>query len=647
MRCIIFFLTFLLIFTGCTREKETILRSPDHQVIFDLTVGEVIDYRVKRDNDLAIGHSRIAFEFLNAPVLGKKMKITAVEKNTVDRTWKPVLKRYSDIRNHYNEMIVSMQEIKFPGRNIQLEVRAYDDGVAFRIHFLPRDPEFTHIITQENTEFNFTGNHKCWAAEYGGFDTHQEAEFSEIEMLQITTEMITGLPLTAEVEDDLYVAITEAALVDYAGMYLTNTNNKEAHLLRSLLSPRQGHDREGEKVQFKGAHTTPWRVIMIGDSPGDLVESEIVQNLNEPCAIEETDWIRPGISAWDHWWSGDVKMEQDVVLEYIDLAAEMGWEYMLIDWQWYGRSNVPDADITTVAPHLKMEEILVYAKEKNVKCWLWLHWTDMERVDFDAACALYNDWGIAGVKIDFMARDDQEMVNWYHDVVKTAADHQLMVDFHGAYKPTGWRRTYPNLITREGVLGSEYNKWSYRVTPEHDCTLPFTRMLAGPMDYTPGGFLNTNKGEFRPQTPTMVQGTRAHELAKFVIFDSPFMVACDHPDNYKGQTGRDFLQEVVSVWDDTKVLNGKIGEYITMARRDGDRWFLASMTNSMSRELEVKLDFLDEGTSYAFVGFADNDATLKDARHVKRQTLQVTSEDKISIWMAPGGGYAGFLVPRN
>jgi len=318
---------------------------------------------------------------------------------------------------------------------------------------------------------------------------------------------------------------------------------------------------------------------------------------------------------------------------------------MLIDAQWYGQSNEPDADITTVAPQLNMEEILACAKEKDVKCWLWLHWTDVERADFDAACALYNDWGIAGVKIDYMARDDQQMVNWYHDVVKTAADHQLMVNFHGAYKPTGWRRTYPNLVTREGVLGNEYNKWSYRVTPEHDCTLPYTRMLAGPMDYTPGGFLNANKGEFRPQSPTMVQGTRAHELAKFVIFDSPYLVACDHPDHYKGQAGREFLQEVVSVWDDTKVLNGKIGEYITMARRDGDRWFLASMTNSMSRTIEVKFDFLEEDITYALKGYSDSDATLGNATIAEKHTTKVLPGDEISIKMVPGGGYAALLVP--
>lgn len=293
-----------------------------------------------------------------------------------------------------------------------------------------------------------------------------------------------------------------------------------------------------------------------------------------------------------------------------------------------------------------MSEILSYAKGKNVKCWVWLYWTDVDKADFDAACKLYHDWGIAGVKIDFMARDDQEMVNWYHKTVKTAAKHQLMVDFHGAYKPTGWRRTYPNLLTREGVMGNEYNKWSYKVTPDHDCILPFTRMLAGPMDYTPGGFLNSNKGGFKTGSPAMVQGTRAHELAKFVVFDSPFMVACDHPDNYAEQGGRGFLQELHSIWNDTKVLNGQIGEYITMARKAGDSWFLGAMTNSKERSVEIELDFLTPGSSYEMISFSDDEKTETDARYVAKSTQIVNSSDKISIQMLPGGGFAAMIFPN-
>ncbi|QGY48022.1 hypothetical protein GM418_02045 [Maribellus comscasis] len=381
---------------------------------------------------------------------------------------------------------------------------------------------------------------------------------------------------------------------------------------------------------------------MVGETPGNLVESEIIQNLNEPCEIKDPSWIKPGISAWDHWWSGEVKMEQPVIYEYIDLASKMGWPYMLIDWQWYGMYNKEGADIKTTAPQLNMHEILEYAKSKNVKCWLWMYNTDVFRFDFEEACALYEKWGIAGIKIDFMDSDDQEMVNWYHKVVKTAAKYHLMVDFHGAYKPTGWRRTYPNLVTREGVLGNEYNKWSLRVTPEHMCTLPFTRMLAGPMDFTPGGFLNRNPDKFMNGTPANVLGTRSNTLAQFVVYDSPYLVACDHPGNYYGQTGEEFLKKVKSMWDDTKVLNGEIGKYITVVRRDGKRWFIGAMNNSHERELEVSLDFLPEG-KYSMISFSDSEKTKENAEIAEKKKSTVDGSNTIKIKMIPGGGFAAWL----
>jgi alpha-glucosidase len=337
-------------------------------------------------------------------------------------------------------------------------------------------------------------------------------------------------------------------------------------------------------------------------------------------------------------------MEQSVIYEYIDLASKMGWPFMLIDWQWYGQFNEPTADIKKPAPQINMPEILKYAKSKNVRCWLWLYNTDVDRFNFEEACALYEKWGIAGIKIDFMDSDDQEMVNWYHRVVKTAAKYHLMVDFHGAFKPDGWQRTYPNLATREGVLGNEYNKWSLRITPEHLCTLPFTRMLAGPMDFTPGGFLNRNPDQFKNGTPAQVLGTRANTLSQFVIYDSPFLVACDHPKNYYGQVGEDFLKQVKSVWDDTKVLNGSVSEYITMARHDGNHWFVGSMTNSFGRELEIKLDFLSGG-NYKMVSFTDSEKTKENAEIADQKETTVKKGDSVKIKMVPGGGFAAWIEP--
>ena len=234
---------------------------------------------------------------------------------------------------------------------------------------------------------------------------------------------------------------------------------------------------------------------MIGRQPGRLIESEIIRNLSTPSELKDTGWIKPGMMAWDHWWTGDTVMDTATIKEYIQLAADMGWPYQLIDWGWYGEPNKPEADITKVVDSLDMEEVRRFAEEKGVRLWLWLHWTDVDRNDaYKKAFPLYREWGIAGVKIDFMDRDDQEMVRWYEKITRAAAEHQLMVNFHGAYKPTGFDRTFPNQLTREGVLGNEYNKWSARVTPEHKVTLPFTRYLVGPGDFTPGGFLNRQPG---------------------------------------------------------------------------------------------------------------------------------------------------------
>jgi alpha-glucosidase len=635
----------VLLFSCTSKPNELQLESPDGKIVCSVNSGSELSYTVSYKHHPLITNSSIGFTFANAPDLGKNLELVSSEIIKVNEDWEPVLKRYESIKNAYHQLSIELKEKQFPGRKIVVELRAYNEGVAFRSTLFTKDPDFENNILEEKTEFTFPSDPLCWAVDYKAFDSHQESEFVEMHMSEISPEMFTGLPLTFKLNEKVYGAITEAALVDYAGMYLSPQQSHEGVRLVTQLAPRHGQDRKGTKVSYKAKKTTPWRVIMLAESPGELVESELIQNLNEPCAIEDPSWIKPGVSAWDHWWSGEVKMEQEVIYEYISLASEMGWEYMLIDWQWYGQFNTPQSDITTVAPQLDMPAILKYAEERGVRCWLWLYWTDVNKADFDAACKLYHDWGIAGVKIDFMARDDQEMVNWYHDVVRTAAKHQLMVDFHGAYKPTGWRRTYPNLVTREGVMGNEYNKWSYRVTPDHDCVIPFTRMLAGPMDYTPGGFLNANPETFKTGVPAMVQGTRTHELAKFVIYDSPFMVACDHPMHYKEQVGRGFLQEVPAVWDDTKVLHGVIGEYIAMARRSGEKWFLAAMTNSEARTLQVKLDFLPAGTNYELVSFEDAGKSISDPGYALKNAVSVSSGELLTLKMVPGGGYAAFLVP--
>lgn len=618
--------------------------SPHSIVEAKVEFGSQIIYSVYFNGKPVLTNSTIRFEFNQAAPLGDDMLVLKTSAKEINETWTPVLKRKSTILNNCNELTLQMQEKKFPRRMINLVLRVFDDGVAFRTEFVGSGNKHEYVMTDELTTFSFTADHDCWAANHGSFRSSQENEYFKRKISDLTDQMVIGLPMTVKVADDCYAAITEAEITDYAGMYLKPFHSKTGFSVRSQLSPLPKEKDNGNKVRFKFPHKTPWRVIMLGSTPGQLVESEIIMNLNEPCAIADPSWIKPGMCAWDHWWSGEVKMDNETIKKYIDLASEMGWPYQLIDWQWYGPFNQADADITKIATQLDMPGILAYAKSKNVKCWVWLYNTDVDRADWDKACALYESWGIAGVKIDFMDSDDQAMVNWYRRIVTIAANHHLMVDFHGAYKPDGFRRTYPNLVTREGVMGNEYNKWSLRVTPEHMVTLPFTRMLAGPMDFTPGGFLNRTPEKFENGTPAQVLGTRALQLAQFVVYDSPFMVACDHPDNYKGQEGVEFLKKVKTMWDDTKILNGQIGEYITSARRSGNDWFIGSMTNSETRTLEIKLDFLGDG-KYKLVAFEDAPDASINAENVMRTSKTVVKGDLVKIKMAPGGGFAAYLEP--
>ena len=630
---------FIVVFVGAGA-KTIEVKSPDGNAVFALNADAVVTYSVHFKGEPVIVNGQLALNIKNAVVLGRDVEITGVEQRGVNETWTPVLKRKKQILNNYNETVVGIIEKRFPGRKYNIIVRAYNDGVAFRYDFPKGSWGFpTLLLHDELTTFPVAGNSVCWAANYGSFTTHQESEFEKQKVADIASDAVIGLPMLLKTPGNVYAAITEAHLENWAGMYLASVaENDGITTLKAIMPSRPSDKQERVKVDTRLPAQSPWRVIMLGSTAGQLVESDIVMNLNPPCAIDNPSWIKPGLCAWDHWWSGDVVMNTKTIKEYIDLAAENGWPYMLIDWKWYGDYNKPDADCTTLHPDVNMDEIRQYAKAKNVKLWLWLYFSDISR-QMEEAFALYEKWGVVGVKIDFMARDDQEMVDWYHNTVKLAAKHKLMVNFHGAYKPDGFRRTYPNLMTREGVLGNEYNKWSMRVTPEHNVTLPFTRMLAGPMDYTPGAFINKGIGEFRQQNPTMAMGTRCHELAKFVVYDSPITTVCDHPKNYKGQPGLEFINLVKTEWDDTKVLQGEPGEYVVMARQSENNWVVGGMTNSFERTLTLNTSFLPNG-KYKVKLWKD-DRTGKKV--LLNDEVKIKNGEEISVYLAPGGGFTAIF----
>ena len=628
------------------------IASPDGQVQMEMVNDDRLSYSLYYKGKQLIQNSSLGFEYKEeAPMKGGFTIINTPKIEAQSETWNPVVKnKHAHVSLKWNEILLQLREKEGDRRQMDLCIRAYNNGVAFRYHLYDGRQVGKRQIVKELTEFSVPSTAKAWVAEYKPhYRSSQEGEFLKKPVTAVTDSTVAGLPFLIEVDKKNYLAITEAYINDYPGFYIgavNNGTNADSKQLTVKLPPLLGEKEDGVKALFDDECLTPWRVIMVADNPGRFIESEIIQGLNPSCAIENPSWIKPGISAWDHWWSGEVKMEMPVIKEYIDLASSQGWPYMLIDWQWYGPFNKPEADITKPAPQIDMNEILRYAKSKGVKCWLWLYCTDVNKNDaYKKAFALYEKWGIAGIKIDFMDRDDQDMVNWYRRIVKKAAEHKLMVDLHGAYKPDGIERTDPNLLTREGVMGGEYYKWSNRVTPEHNVTLPFTRMLAGPMDYTPGGFLNVRADELKSQTPTQVADTRCAELAKFVVYESPWTVACEHPKNMKGQSGIDFLKIVPTVWDDTRFLDGYPGKYIALAKRSGDRWFVGVLNNSEKRTVKLDTSFLPEG-KYTLEYWTDAKDSDKHPVKLIKKCTTLPADKSITVRMVNSGGYVA-VIYRN
>lgn len=619
-----------------------ILKSPDGRIRVDVMAGKLqFTYKVSVDGIPVINPSKLGMELAGNVTLGSHTAVVSASHTTSNSTWNNPLGKSAIVSNNYNELRCRLQEDNGTRAIFEVVFRAFNDGVAFR-YVIPKQQALDSFTVQkEQTGFSFAGDYDAYIGHHPAytFRGSQEWEFNPARLSTIPADSVVGLPLLVKTPV-AWVAITEADLLNWAGMWLTGTKGagtgKNVTLV-TALAPRS--DNQG-LVKAGAPQNSPWRVLMIGRKPGDLVESNIILNLSTPSEIGDAAWVHPGLMAWDHWWTGDVLMNTATEKQYIQLAADMGWPYQLVDWQWYGTFNKPTSDITSVAPAVDMNELLRFAKEKNVRLWVWLYWADVERNDaYKKAFALYEKWGLAGIKIDFMDRDDQDMVNWYEKIAKAAAEHHLMVDFHGAFKPTGLERTYPNQVTREGIMGNEYNRWSRRVTSEHKLTLPFTRLLTGPADFTPGGFLNRQPSLFMPDTAAaQVQGTRAAEFALFVIYSSPVTVACDHPDHYRDQPGTDFLKAVPTVWDETHVLDAAVADYIVEARRKGNDWYVGALTDATPRQLTVPLTFLGSG-SYKLHIWKDAKDSNVHAEHIDIDEQTVTAKDKLLLPMVGNGGY--------
>lgn len=543
---------------------------------------------------------------------------------------------------------------------LTLELRAYDDAVAFRYVVRRVEGRSAVAIREERTQFEAIGAPRAWPLYLEGYRTSYEDNYSVGSWSELEPGRLIALPLLIEFPQGA-AAITEAALSDYAGMYLQAGAEEAGVRLTSALAPLP--EGGGIKVRGRLPLTTPWRVILLGDHAGAFIESNTILNLNEPCAIEDTSWLRFGKTTWN-WWNGFYQQPVDfttganlATIQYsIDFCARNGIAFHAIDCAdanrtWFVQSAPgfgpgADADILRPRPELEFERALAYAKSKGVGVRLWMH-AQLLAPRLDEAFARYADWGVEGLMVDFLDRDDQEMVRWSEEVLRVAARHHLRIQFHGVWKPTGRRRTLPNLVNHEGVLNLEYLKWSDRCDPDHNVTVPFTRMLAGPMDYHLGGFRAVPRGEFvaRNVAPNVL-GTRAHHLAMYVVYENPVPMVADGPSAYAGQVGFEFLREVPTVWDETRFLGGAVGEAVVVARRQGKKWYVGAMTNWTPRELTVSLGFLDEALAYEAEMWADPPGAT-DPNNLQISRRFVARGDALVLKLASGGGQVVRLSPAE
>ncbi|HEV2134408.1 MAG TPA: glycoside hydrolase family 97 protein [Terracidiphilus sp.] len=609
-------------------------------------------YAVEFHGKQLIGESELGLELEGQGPLGPGMRLTGSQGETVDQSYTIPVGKTSTVRDHYNGVRAEFTDGS--GRKLTVEARAFNCGVAFR-YLVPEQASIGQNVNvvRELTQFSYVKDAVSYPLIVDGFQSSYEDEYQKRMVSGLHPDWLVALPYLANVPGIGWVAVTEADIDNYAGMYLRKDGGQGSFRVRAQLSPRV--DNAKIAVETAAPFHSSWRVLMIADEPAKLIESNMILNLNPPSKIADTSWIKAGKSAWD-WWSGEAApsvkfktgMNTQTMEHYIDFASKSGFRYMLIDAGWAqgakpGEYGAP-VDITKVNPAVDMPELLRYAKERNVKLWLWSHWTSVDKY-MDQAFPLYEKWGIAGVKIDFMDRDDQWMVDWYKRVVENAAAHHLMIDFHGAFKPDGLRRTWPNLMTREGVMGKEYLKWSARVTPAHNATLPFTRMLAGPLDYTPGAFGNSNLKDFvARQVEPMSLDTRAQELALYVIFESPLEMVSDYPEHYEGQPGFDFIKRVPATWDAVHAIGGMPMKWISLARRSGNDWYVGSITNWSPRNIEVPLSFLGDGKYEAEI-YADAPDAGEEATHVAISHEAVDRTTVLHVHMASGGGNAIWIHP--
>lgn len=631
-------------------ENQIVLRTADDR--------KQLLFSVSRGGKAIVEPSPIDVRLAGAGPLSAGGALKVVQQRTIDETGELPWGKTRHFRDHFREASVRLKDVG--GMDWQLELRAYDDGVAFR-YGLPGSHESSEVtIAKENTEFRLPGDPKILYMAVNQFHNSHEAPYEQKPLSALPIGKLLDKPLLAVWPDGTSAAITEGRLRHFAGMYLERPQDAGATALRIRLSPLL--NKPGAVVAAKTPFWSPWRVVLLADQAGKLIESNLLLCLNEP-AEGDFSWIRPGKTTWP-WWNGTIDHAKSstpasnlaIHKEYIDFCARNKIAYHSVvsvaeNRPWYVQSGPPgidpraDSDVLTPRPDLDLPAILAYAKEKNVGIRLWVWWQPLS-LKLEEAFATYERWGVKGLMVDFMDRDDQEMVDWQEQCLRAAARHKLQIQFHGSYKPTGEQRTFPNLFNREGVLNLEYLKFNSLCTPPHDVMVAYTRLLAGPLDYHLGGFRAITRTKFQPRDELPnVLGTRCHQLAMYVVFENPMPMVCDVPSAYEGQRGFDFIVDVPTTWDETRFVAGEAGEYIVVARRRGDTWYLGGMTNWSGRAVDLPLTFLGAGHFEAKL-YLDRSPGGENPNELEIKTREISAEETINVSFASGGGMAAVIRPK-
>ncbi|CAM3237781.1 glycoside hydrolase family 97 protein [Asticcacaulis taihuensis] len=623
-----------MIFAMLAAASAFLVQSPDKSIEVQLST-DGSHYTVQRGGEEIIAPSPLGITPANAAGYSDLLPVEA-RRDHIKRMVPLIATKAASTSEDYNSLVVTYREKTSLHRQISIEVRAYNDGIAFR-YLLPKGQAYA--IKDELTGYRFAYDPVCEVTDY---TSSHENTWRAVPVSQLDSAKTLDMPVVcASASGRTHFAITQSNLAGYTGSaFQARPDGFQVH-----LTPHPGD--AGVAVTSADGLSSAWRVVMMADRAGDLISSHLIGNVaTQP--VGDFSWVKPGKAAWD-WWSGPTAGEKPTMerfKRFIDFAAESGFPYFLIDAGWaYGSTPCcnadPKTDITRPEPNIDMPELVRYANERHVGLLLWVHWQHIAP-RIDEVLDTYQKWGIKGIKIDFTERDDQEMVKFFHDMAEATARRHLLLDMHGAYTPAGLERTYPNYITQEGVLGAEYNKFSDRITPAHNVRLAYTRMLLGPMDYTPGGFHNGTPETYKTrEIMPMTQTTRGQALAMYVVYDSPLQMVSDDPSAYEGQSGFDFIKTVPTAWDETRFLDGTPETFVALARRKGNTWYVGVMTNADGRSVTLPLTFLGKGAYTAKI-WQDG----ADANSVVSTPKTIRSDGSLSLDVKPAGGAVVVLTPK-